>query len=341
MRKLSVVLLALALVLCSAYIPEGGSSASVSGTDVFGHVVNETGAAFPGVEIRVVNYTKPATVFKAMTDQSGNYTMPTNFVPGLYNVTASVLNHTANVSYVGVLVKNGQALRLNFTMLEVLCKLTGFVTNGTTPIYQATVTLINAQRTYSNVSVNPLGKYEISKVQPGTYTVVASKVGYYTSDPQPPVVLVRGETKSLDFVLQEQPADLGGKVEYDGNGLKGVTVKLSSPLFSAETVTDEDGNYTFSQVPSGTYTMTFSKDSFLSRTVNVGLTPFEVRELNVEMEYDTANNTQTFLLGLDLAHSLMVVGLIVSIVVLIIGIYVNYKIRRKPELLDQDESEQD
>ncbi len=341
MRKLSVVLLALALVLCSGYIPDRGSSASISGTDIFGQVVNETGAPMPGVEVKVVDVNNPTTTFKAVTGADGNYTMPGTFRSGTYDVTANYINHTANRSYTNVQVNSSQAVRLNFTMLEVLCTLTGYITNGTTPIYQATVTLINEQRTYSNISVNPLGKYEISKVQPGMYTVVASKVGYYTSDPQPPVVLIRGETKSLDFVLQEQPADLGGKVEYDGNGLKGVTVKLSSPLFSAETVTDEDGNYTFSQVPSGTYTITFSKDSFLSRTVNVGLTPFEVRELNLVMEYDTANNTQTFLLGLDLAHSLMVVGLIVSIAVLIIGIYVNYKIRRKPELLDQDESEQD
>jgi len=226
-------------------------------------------------------------------------------------------------------------------MLEVLCKMTGFVTNGTTPIYQATVTLINEQRSYSNISVNPLGRYEISKVQPGTYTVVASKVGYYSSDPMPPVVLVRGETKSVDFVLQEQPAELGGNVEYDGDGLKGVTVKLSSPLFTAETLTDEDGNYSFSQVPSGSYTITFSKESFLTKTLTVGLTPFEVRELDVEMAYDNVNNTQTFLLGLDLAHSLMIVGLNVSIIVLMIGIYVNYKVRRKPELLDRDDSDKD
>lgn len=340
MRKLPVLLLALALILCSAYVPEQASSAGVVGTDIVGRAINETGAAFPGVEIRATNVTTLVT-YKATTGADGNYTMPSNFVPGLYNVTASFLNHSANVSYSNVLVKSGQPARLNFTMLEVLCKLTGFVTNGTTPVYGATVTLINEQRSYSNVSVNPLGKYEIPKVQPGTYTVVASKVGYYSSDPMPPVVLIRGETKSVDFVLQEQPAELGGKVEYDGSGLKGVTVKLSSSLFTAETVTDEDGNYTFSQVPSGSYTITFSKESFLTNSMSVGLTPFEVRELNVEMEYDNANNTQTFLLGLDLAHSLMVIGLTVSIMVLVVGIYVNYKIRRKPELLDRDDSKKD
>ncbi|MHC1679740.1 MAG: carboxypeptidase regulatory-like domain-containing protein [Methanomassiliicoccales archaeon] len=340
MRKLSVVLLALALVLCSAYVPDRASSTGVNGTDVVGSVVNETGSSFPGVEVRATNVTTLVT-YKATTGADGNYTMPGNFVPGLYNVTASFLDHSANISYFNVLIKSGQSIRLNFTMSEVLCKLTGYVTNGTTPIYQATVTLINEQRSYSNISVNPLGRYEISKVQPGTYTVVAGKVGYYSSEPMPPVVLVRGETKSIDFVLQEQPAELGGMVEYDGDGLKGVIVKLSSPLFTAETTTDEDGNYSFSQVPSGSYTITFSKESFLTKTLTVGLTPFEVRELDVEMAYDNVNNTQTFILGLDLAHSLMIVGLGVSLMVLVVGIYVNYRIRRKPELLDHDDSEKD
>lgn len=341
MKKWCVALLALALVLCSVGIPEEGSAAGVGGTDIRGRVVNETGEAFPGVEVRAVNVTTLVS-YRAVSGADGNYTMPGNFVPGLYNVTASVANYSANISYVRVLVKSGQSISLNFTMSEVLCRLVGYITNGTTPIYGATVTLMNEQRSYSNVSVNPLGRYEIGRVQPGVYTVVANKVGYYSSDPVPPVVLVRGETKEIDFVLREQPAELGGKVRYDGKGLEGVKVTISSSFFNAQTMTDEDGNYSFTQVPSGSYTITFSKEDFLTKAMSVGLTPFEVRELNVDMEYDSANNTQTFLLGLDLAHSLMVIGLAISIMVLALGIYVNHRIRRRPDLLDRDEgSEKD
>ena len=340
MRRLSVLLLALALVLCTAYVPDRACSSGINGTDIHGQVVNGTGAVFPGVEIRAVNVTTLES-FKATTGADGNYTMPGAFRSGLYNVTAHYINYSANITYANVLVKNGEAVRLNFTMNELLCRLTGYVTNGTTPVYSATVTLKNSDNTYSNVSVNPLGRYEIDKVQPGVYTVMASKVGYYDSGQGVPVVMVRGENVDMDFVLIEQPAELSGKVEYDGSGLKGVSVKLSSSLFTAETVTDGDGNYSFSQVPSGSYTITFSKDSFLTKTLNVGLNPFEVRELDLDMEYDSANNTQSFILGLDLAHSLMVIGLTVSIMLLVIGIYVNHKVRRKPELLDRDDSEKD
>ncbi len=340
MRKLSVVLLALALVLCSAYVPGEASSASISGTDIFGQVVNETGAPFPGVEIRVVNTTKPTTAFTVVSDQNGNYTMPSNFFAGTYNVTASIVNYTANITYTNVMVRSGGAVQLNFTMLEILCALAGKVHNGTTPISGVTVTLKSMDNVFYNGTSDAFGDFSISKVRPGIYTAYAGKVGYYRSDPVA-LEMIRGKTAVSNFTLLEQPAELGGKVEYDGSGLKGVTVKLSSPLFTAQTITDEDGNYSFSQVPSGSYTITFSKESFLINSLTVGLTPFEVRELNVEMEYDNVNNTQTFILGLDLAHSLMIVGLTVSLMVLMVGIYANYLIRRKPELLDQDDSEKD
>jgi len=324
-------------VLCSACVPGGTEAAGVGGTDIVGRVVNETGAAFPGVEVRAVNAAS-RTVYSAYSGPDGNYTMPSNFVQGRYDVSAHFTNYSANVTYYDVQVGLGQVLRLNFTMREVLCVLTGFVTNGTIPVYGATVTLIGKAGNYSGVS-QLSGQYTISGVRPGTYTVVASKVGYYPSDPLEPVEMVRGETRIIDLVLREQPAKLAGMVRYDGDGLSGVKVRLSNAQFTAETVTDADGNYTFPQVPSGSYTITFSRDEFLTVEMSVGLSPFEIRELNVEMEYDSANNTQTFLLGLDLAHSLMVVGLGISLVIMAVGLFIDHKVRRRPEVLDREEEE--
>lgn len=340
MRKSIVVLLALSLLLCGLYAPEGSDAAGVSGTDIVGTVVNETGAPFPGVEVRATNFTKPGTVFKAISDGSGNYSMPSNFVPGLYNVTAVYTNYSANVSYTAIAVPLGGVVRLNFTLSEVLCTLTGFITNGTTPIYGATVTMIGAGVNYTATTLEPFGKYTISNVRPGSYNVVATKVGYFPSDVGPPQVMVRGVTNNLDFVLREQEARaLGGKVVYDGNGLSGVKVVLTSSnsIYSFETETDADGNYSFQQVPVGSYSIVFSKERFQDSRFNLALSLNETRRLDVRLEFDVENNTQTFLLGLDLAHSLMVVGLVLSLVVLIVGLYLNNRIRRKPELLDRDD----
>ena len=337
MRKLCVLLLALALVICTAYIPDRSEAAGVGGTDVVGSVVNETWAPFPGVEIQVVNYTNPGTVFKAVTDQGGNYSMPGNFIRGLYNVTAVLTNYTANTTYTGVLVALGEVVRLNFTMNEVLCTLTGLISNGTAPVNEAIVTLIGEGGNYSGKS-DQFGRYTVSNVRPGWYTARAAKVGYYPTEAGPPVNMVRGEIAELDFTMREQEArSLSGTVKYDGDGLSGVSVVLTSvnAPYSIETMTDSDGNYSFLGVPVGSYSITFSKENFLESRYTLGLSLNESRKLDVQLRYDSANNTQTFLFGLDLAHSLMVIGLVVSLLVLVLGLYLNNRIRRKPELLDR------
>ena len=332
MRKISVLLLALSFMLCAVHLP-GQAEGSVLGTSILGTIVSEDGAAFSGVRIEAVNATTSHT-FTAFSGVDGNYSMPLD--PGLYNVIASLPNHTANVSYAGVLVTLGQEVHLNFTVSEVLCTLTGYVTNGTQPVYGATVTLLNSQYNYTGVSINPLGQYVIDRVNPGTYTVIADKAGYYPSDAQPPIEMVRNVTKNLDFEMEEQPANLTGIVVYQGDGVTGVKVVLSTALFTADTFTDENGNYSFQLVPAGSYTITFTKDKYQVKERSVSLSPFEVKRLDVELEYDSENNTKKFILNFDLAHSLMIVGLIASLIVLVIGLYVNYKVRKKPELLERE-----
>jgi hypothetical protein len=54
------------------------------------------------------------------------------------------------------------------------------------------------------------------------------------------------------------------------------------------------------------------------------------------MEYDRENNTQTYLFGFDLAHSLMVVGLTISLVLLIVALFFSIKVRKKPEILKEE-----
>lgn len=327
-------MLALLLVLCTVHLPDNAEGASILGTSLVGRAIAEDGAGFPDVQIRAVNVTT-ATTYSASTDADGNFSLALN--PGLYDVTANFLNYSANVSYPRTLIGLGQEVRLNFTMGEILCTLTGYVTNGTIPIYGATITLINDDNNYTAVSVNPLGQYTLTEVEPGTYTVTASKVGYYSSEPLPPIEMVRNVTKSLDFELREQPAELSGRVIYQGEGVMGVKVHLASSQFSADTTTAENGNYSFQVVPAGSYSITFTKERYLTTTQSVGLSPFEIKTLDVELEFDRENNTQEFILGFDLGHSLMVIGLIVSLIVLMVGLFVNYKIRRKPERLEREE----
>jgi len=338
MRKLSVVLLAAALLLCAVPLSSDHADGAILGTAVLGRVTGVDGGNFSGVVIRAVNVTT-SLQYSATSETTGNYSIALN--PGLYTVSASFVNFTANITYNNVQIGVGQEVRLDFTMSELLGTLTGYVSNGTTPIYGATVTLLNDQYNYSGVSVNPLGLYTISGVRPGTYTVIASKVGYFDSAPQAPVTMARNVTKNLDFVLDEQPAELSGRIVYQGNGLSGVKVVIASGQFTSTAYTDEDGNYSFQLIPAGNYQITFSKDTYKDRVQDIGLAPFEVETLNVEMEFDSANNTRTYLLDFDLGHSLMVIGLTVTLILLLVALFVNYKARRKPDIVEKEEDSED
>jgi len=335
MCKFFVTLLVLSLVLCTfGLIPAQVDAESVLGTSIDGKVVNETGEAFPGVEIYAVNVTNPNIFSSGLSDASGNYSLTVN--PGIYNVTATYLNYTANVSYLNVTVGTGDMVILNFTMNEVLCTLIGYVTNGTQPVYGVTVTLTNLERTYTALTVTPFGQYTIN-AKPGIYTIKAEKIGYWANQSDYPVTLVRfAEHERVDLNITEQPAKLSGHVVYQGDGLKGVSVRLISGSISLNTVSDENGNYTFDEVPVGTYTLTFNKDTYLEISQTVTLSVYEEEVLDVEMEYDSENNTQTYLFGFDLAHSLMIVGLIISLVLLIVALFFSMKVRKKPEILKED-----
>jgi len=70
-------------------------------------------------------------------------------------------------------------------------------------------------------------------------------------------------------------SSLTGRVTMDGNPLPGVTVTISSPqMQGARTaVTDVNGNYNFTAIPPGQYTVRFEMESMqtVSRTSHIGL----------------------------------------------------------------------
>jgi len=70
-------------------------------------------------------------------------------------------------------------------------------------------------------------------------------------------------------------SSLTGRTTMDGNPLPGVTVTITSPSLQGTrtTVTDVNGNYNFSAVPPGEYTIRFEMESMASvnRTTRVGL----------------------------------------------------------------------
>jgi hypothetical protein len=87
--------------------------------------------------------------------------------------------------------------------------------------------------------------------------------------PQRHTVKHRGRVRGT-VVFVGDPASLRTKVAMSSNqGIQGIGVSLKSPERSYETVTDEEGNFIFPNVPAGTYTVQTQHKSLGELATNV------------------------------------------------------------------------
>ena len=111
------------------------------------------------------------------------------------------------------------------------------------------------------------GSFTFSGIAPGGYTLTATKSGY--GDVTMSVTILAG-SNSLNFemtpsVVPPTKGTLTGQVTdaTTGQPINGVTVSLSG----VTTTTDSSGNYGFTNITPGTYTLTFTKSGYNTLTV--------------------------------------------------------------------------
>ncbi|CAM2064350.1 Ig-like domain-containing protein [Sulfidibacter corallicola] len=153
------------------------------------------------------------------------------------------------------------------------------------------------------------GRYNFMDLPEGTYRVMLDESGFtarfvQTAGTNPQVItLTPGEANiGVDFGFQQQDASLAGLVwnDLDGNGVQdtgepgfeALTVFLDDNANGtldggeASTTTDADGNYTFIELPEGTYRVMVDESGFTAGFANttignpivVTLTPGETRD---------------------------------------------------------------
>jgi hypothetical protein len=316
-------------------IAQTGEAAWPDDMWVSGTVVDDQGEPFAGVNITAENAT--GVLYYATTETNGTYNF--SLPVGTYNITAVRTNYTANTTY-QMLNVSENITGLDFTLNELLGTVTGFVTNGTVPIADATVYLVSAEYNYSAETSIPLGQYEIVNVQPGSYVARAEKAGYLTNYSDIPIVVERGKTTEVDFNLTAEPATIYGKVMFGTKGLSGVQVQVVSNDFSVTAVTDSIGNYTITDIPVGPYTVIFSKEDFVSQEFQVTLGATVPTNLDVSLERE-AGASGGFIPGFDLPHSLMVVGLMLALITLVFALFIRLRVEKRPDLLDKEEIEEE
>jgi hypothetical protein len=336
MRRIATLLLTVTLLMCAIPVMTGPALSATVGLQGFqGTVQNDTGTPMSGVLVTARNTTTNYSV-STFSNSLGEYSLAT--LSGTYNVSATFLNYGPNITYVNKVILSNGSTELNYTMTEVLGSIHGFVTDGSAPVNGVTVVLANDQRNYTTATIGPLGEYRIGKIRPGVYVATFTKNGYDKANTLP-LSITRGVTVQHNESMTAQPCALFGKVTFNGNPQDGVTVTAKGADKIVVGTTDSNGNYSI-QLIADSYTVTFSKKGFDSKDVPLALSPFESRRLDTSIVKATSNNATTYLFGFDLPHSLMVIGMIMSLATICVALFINFKVRKKPELLGKDPQEE-
>ncbi|MEW6173954.1 MAG: S8 family serine peptidase [Bacillota bacterium] len=118
------------------------------------------------------------------------------------------------------------------------------------------------------------GTYIIADVPAREYTVTASATGYHSASYT--AAVSADETTVLDFrLLPVQNGAITGTVTDGANPIAGAAIDLTATgttPYTRSTTTDENGNYSISDLPPGEYSVTASADGFQEASMAVTVT---------------------------------------------------------------------
>lgn len=180
----------------------------------------------------------------------------------------------------------------------------GTVTDGTGPLADATVKLFDKTGApFQHTTTDAAGKYSLSGVPAGTYTISAVKKGCRLSDARG-VTLAASDTTQIDLVCAVDTTLALGAIAgvlttmagADVTPLAGakITLKDQNDAVVASTYSAADGEFLFYDVADGIYTMLASAEGYLtSAPMSVTITGGSIANVTMTLTVDarTYNGT--------------------------------------------------
>jgi hypothetical protein len=225
------------------------------------------GTPAPGVSVTITTGATTVTTVTQSTGSIGAWTVAGLPVPGAYTVTFSrpdLQSQTVAVSLdaSGRLTggsgtsTGGIAVGMRSASAVINGTVTQRATNGTTQrVGEAVITLSSGTNTYTVTSASlpssSLGRYEITGITPGTYTLSANRPG--TSPTTVIVTVTAGQVLQYDPVMIPPAAITGHVKDRNGATVLGLQVDLyQASRYPAtvyrSTTTDLTGAYSFPDV---------------------------------------------------------------------------------------------
>ena len=175
----------------------------------------------------------------------------------------------------------------------------GYVKDGDTrsPISQATISVTGLECNCSYTTLtNKDGYYEIELDLAGNYTVRVEKEGYESQSVK--AYAAEGSEEYVGFYLEKTGTRLKGHVwegETRGGGIKDVKIRIESANESYIVYTDLNGYYEKEISQGGEYTITASKEGYLSQTKSIIINEGEEKIVDFYLYPDTVVEDTLFL----------------------------------------------
>ena len=246
-----------------------------------------SGAVLSGVTITLSG----AGSATAISNASGNYSF-SNLVNGSYTVKPSMAGYTFTPTSLAATVSGANITGTNFVATantvptySISGTVSGAVLSG------VTITLSGAGS--ATTTTNASGNYSFSGLANGSYTVTPSLAGYTFSPTSSAANVSGANITGTNFVATANTVptySIAGSVS--GAVLSGVTITLSG-AGSATTITNANGNYSFSGLANGSYTVTPSLTgyTFTSASTSVNVSGANITGTNFVA---TANTVPTY-----------------------------------------------
>ena len=203
-------------------------------------------------------------------NSSGAYSF-TGLANGSYTITPSHSGYTFSPASQNATVNGANVTAMDFTATAQTntYSISGTI-SPTAGGSGATVTLSGAAT--ATTTANTSGAYTFTGLANGTYAITPSHSGYTFSPTSQNATVNGANVTGINFTATASGAtySISGAITLSGSALSGAAVALTGPA-AANTTTNTSGNYTFSGLANGTYTVTPSNsgDTFTPASQSV------------------------------------------------------------------------
>jgi hypothetical protein len=206
----------------------------------------------------------------AIANSSGSYTF-TGLASGAYTVTPSHTGYTFSPASQSATVNGANVTGINFTATAQVgptYSISGTI-SPTAGGSGAKLTLSGAVTT--TTTADSAGNYTFSGLANGTYAVTPSHAGYTFSPTSQSAPVNGANVTGINFSAQVAPTfSISGTISPTAGG-SGATVILSGAA-AATTTTNSGGNYSFSGLTIGAYTLTPNNTGYTFSPVSQSVT---------------------------------------------------------------------